>query len=143
MVKSEAGSDTREIKTCPKYVKKDGSLQHESNKSIDKFLRLVKTREAVLPVRSKNEAATPESMASPAAEEVNTSETPPPPNPPQCMDLFADGMRNTQESGRSQPKKAKQCRWCPKTFAQNAQLQTHERAHSGEKPFVSTVSRHM
>lgn len=74
VVKSETGGESREIKTCPKYVKKDGSLQHESNKSIDKFLRLVKTREAVLPVRPKTEAATPESMASPAAEEVNISQ---------------------------------------------------------------------
>lgn len=70
VVKSEADSETREIKTCPKYVKQDGSLQHESHKSIDKFLRLVKTREAVLPTRTKSEAATPESMASPTAEEV-------------------------------------------------------------------------
>lgn len=74
VVKSETGGESREIKTCPKYVKKDGSLQHESNKSIDKFLRLVKTREAVLPVRPKTEAATPESMASPAAEEVTISQ---------------------------------------------------------------------
>lgn len=73
LVKSEAGNESREIKTCPKYVKQDGSLQHESQKSIDKFLRLAKTREAVLPVRTKNEAATPESMDSPAAEEVTVS----------------------------------------------------------------------
>lgn len=70
-IKSEETNESREIKTCPKYVKQDGSLQHEFNKSIDKFLRLVKTREAVLPIRTKNEvAATPESIASPATEVV-------------------------------------------------------------------------
>lgn len=68
VVKSEASSEAKDIKTCPKYVKTDGSLQFESNKPIDKFLRVAKTVMESKPGASC--ASTPESIASPAAEEV-------------------------------------------------------------------------
>lgn len=72
VVKSEASSESRlDIKTCTKQVKTDGkTLVNEFDKPIDKFLGLAKRIEAVLPIKNESAAATPESMASPATEEV-------------------------------------------------------------------------
>lgn len=63
VVKSEVGPDAKEIKTVPKFVKTDGSLQYQSNKPIDVLLRLSEV--VIGSDRVKGGAETPESMASP------------------------------------------------------------------------------
>ncbi|CAN8095906.1 unnamed protein product [Discula destructiva] len=110
VVKSEASIDTTgEIKTCRKYVKEDGrTLQHVSDKNVDKLLQTLEGLQTMLPIRTKDTpAATPESIASPPTEEGH---------------------------GRPQVKKDKQCPYCHSKFSQSAQLKTHIRAHTGEKP---------
>lgn len=67
-VKSEADSEAKDIKTCPKYVKTDGTLQFESQKPVDVFLK--KAKMVMRPKPSSSSASTPESMPSPVAEEV-------------------------------------------------------------------------
>lgn len=67
VVKSETSKEPKEIKTCPVLVKDDGSLQYESKKLVDRVLR---GAAAKLAMRTKSNASTPESMASPPSEEV-------------------------------------------------------------------------
>lgn len=72
VVKSEASSHSnRDIKTCAKQVTRDGkTLVNEFDKPFDKLLAAIKTLET-LPIKNEETTAgTPESMASPATEEV-------------------------------------------------------------------------
>lgn len=67
VVKSEASEESKEIKTCAVLIKEDHSLQYESNKLVDVLLRKAASKR---PTDMKCGASTPESAASPAAEEV-------------------------------------------------------------------------
>lgn len=130
VVKSEASEDNRDIKTCAVLIKEDHTLQYESSKLVDVLLRKAASKR---PTDMKCGASPPESAPSPAAEEVGQIH----PRNDGSRDMLTVG---TQNSGRQKPFKKHACSTCGARFFQAAQLQTHQRSHTGEKPFVSSLS---
>lgn len=65
-VKSEVKEESKEIKTIPKFVKSDGTLQYTSTRKVDVVLKLAEEKIA-LKTEPQSSANTPESMASPVA----------------------------------------------------------------------------
>lgn len=107
VVKSEVGGeDGKEIKTCAVLIKEDRTLQFESKKFVDVLLKKAATRKQ--PGDGKGDESTPESAATPVPDD---------------------------NAGRQKPFKKHGCPTCGARFFQAAQLQTHQRSHTGEKPF--------